>query len=43
MAKPLFYPIVVENGQSNRGFADPSGANESDWTKVFNEIDCLLD
>jgi hypothetical protein len=41
VAKPLLDSIVVENGQGDGGFPDPAGADESDWTKVF-ERDGLL-
>jgi len=43
VAKPLLNPIVVENSQGNGRLADPASTDESDWVKVLNEIDCLLD
>ena len=43
VAKPLLDSSVVENRQCDRSFPDPSNADESDWAKVFSEIDCLLD
>ena len=43
MAKPPLDPIVVENGQGNRSLADSTSTNESDWNKLFGEIDYLLD
>ena len=43
MSKPLLDSIVVKNGQGDGGLANPSGADESDWTKVFGEMDYLLD
>ena len=42
VAKPLLDSIVVEDGQGDRSFPDPAGADESDWTKVFSEMDDLL-
>ena len=43
LAKPLLDSIVVENGQGDGGLANPTGADESDWVKVFSEIDGLPD
>ena len=43
VAEPLLDPIVVENGKGYAGFPDPSGADESDWTEVFGELDDLFD
>ena len=43
MPEPLPDSVVVENGKCNRGFPDPTSANESNWAKVFNEINRLLD
>ena len=43
MPEPLLDSIMVEDCQGDRGFPDPTGADESDRTKVFGEIDCLLD
>ena len=31
VAKPFLDPIVVEDGQGNRGLANPARTNESDW------------
>ena len=42
-AKSFLDPIVVEDGQGNAGFPDPSSTDESDWTEVFGEMDDLLD
>ena len=43
MTKPLLDSIVVENCQGDRRLADSASTNESDWNKVLNEIDHLLD
>ena len=43
VAELLLDSIVVEDCQGNRGLPDTAGADESDWAKVFGEIDCLLD
>jgi hypothetical protein len=43
VAKPLLDPVVMENGQGDGGFADSSSTNESDWNKLFSEINYLLD
>ena len=43
MAKPQFDSIMVENRQRNGRLPNPPGANESDWMKVFNEMDYPLD
>ena len=43
VAEPLLNSIVVEDGQRDGGFSDPPGTDESDWMKVFNEMDYLLD
>ena len=43
VAIPLLDSIVVENFQGDRGLPNPARADESDWAKVFGEIDCLLD
>ena len=42
VAKPLLDPIVVENGQSDGCFPNPTSANESDWMEIFSEINHLL-
>jgi len=43
MSKPLFDPIVVENGQGDGRLANSSSTDGSDWNKVVNKIDYLLD
>jgi len=43
IAKPLFDPIVVKNGQGDRGLANSTGANESNWNRLLSEINYLLD
>jgi len=43
MTKLLLDPVVVEDGQGNRGLADSANTNQSDWSKLFGEIDYLLD
>ena len=43
VAKAYFDPIMVENGESNRCFPDPPGADESDGLEIFSEPDNLLD
>ena len=43
VAKTFLDPIVVENSEGNAGLPNPSGTDESDWTKVFSEMDDLLD
>ena len=35
IAKPLFDPVVMEDGESNGCFPDPPRANESDRFEVF--------
>ena len=42
MSEALLDSTVVENSQSDRGFPDSASADESDWTKVFSEVDNLL-
>ena len=42
VAKLFLGPIVVENSKGDTGFPDPSGTDESNWTKVFGELDDLL-
>jgi len=42
MTKPLLDPVVVEDGQSDRGFADSANTNQSDRGKLLGEIDYLL-
>ena len=43
VAESLLDSTVVEDGQSNRGLPNTAGADESNWVKVFCEINCLLD
>ena len=43
VAEPLLDSTVVERGQGDRGLPNTAGADESDWPKVFCEINCLLD
>ena len=39
VSKSFFDPVVVENSESNRRFADPSCTDESDGFQVFGESD----
>jgi len=43
VTEPLFDPVVMENGQGNRGLADSASTDEGDWGEVLSEIDYLLD
>jgi hypothetical protein len=43
IAKPGLDVIVVKDGESDRGFPDPSCANEGDGLQVFGETYELLD
>jgi hypothetical protein len=43
IAKSVLDPIVVEDGQSDGGFADSACTDESDWFEVFSETQDLLD
>jgi len=43
VTEPLLDPVVVENGQGDRGLADSASTNECYWGKVLGEIDYLLD
>ena len=43
VTKSLLDSIVVENSQGNAGLPNPSGTDESNWTKAFSEMDDLLD
>ena len=43
VAKSFRNPIVVENGKGDTGLPNPPRTDESDWTKVFSEMDNLLD
>ena len=42
MPEPLLDSIVVENRQRDRGLPNPTSADESNWAKVFSEMDYLL-
>ena len=41
LAKPLLDPIVVEDSQGDRSFAEPSCADESNRGGVFSEANDL--
>ena len=43
VTKPPLDSIVVQDRQGDRRFPDPPGTDESDWPKVFSEINRLLD
>ena len=43
VTKPPLDPIVVEDSQGDRGLANSSGANESNWNKFPSETDYFLD
>ena len=43
MTKPLLDPIVVKNGQGDRGLADSASTYESDWSQLLGQIHYLLD
>ena len=43
MAKPLLDSVMMENGQGDRGLADPASTGQGDWNKVLGEIDYLPD
>ena len=43
MTEPLLDPVVMENGQGDRGFADSTNTDERDWGEVLSEVDYLLD
>ena len=43
VSEPLFDAIVVEDGQSDRGFPNPPCTNESNWSEGFCEVNNLLD
>ena len=43
VTKPLLDPVVLENGQCDRGLANSTSTDESDWSKLLGEIDYLLD
>ena len=42
LAKLLLDPIVVEDGQSDRGLPDPPCADEGDWSEVSRETNDLV-
>ena len=42
MSKSFLDPIVAQNGKGDTGFPDPSSTDESNWTKVFGDLDNLL-
>jgi hypothetical protein len=42
IAKPLPDAIVMEDGQRDGCFTDPSGTDESDGLQVFSETEDLL-
>ena len=43
VTEPLLDPVVVENGQGDRGLADSASTDEGDWGEVLSEIDNRLD
>jgi len=43
MTKPLLDPVVVEDGQGNRGLTDSASTDESDRGELLGQIDYLLD
>ena len=43
VAKPLFDPVMMEDGQGDGCFSDSTGANESGGCEVFGQTDDLLD
>ena len=43
IAKSFLDPIVMESGQGDTGFPDPSSTDECDWMKVFGELYNPLD
>jgi len=43
VTKPLLDPVVLENGQCDRGLANSTSTDESDRSKLLGEIDYLLD
>ena len=42
VSKPFLDATVVEGGQSNSCFSDPPCADEGNWSKMFSEVDHLL-
>ena len=43
VSEPLFDAIVVEDGQSDRGFPNPPCTEESNWSEGFYEVNNSLD
>ena len=43
VAEPLFDPIVVKDGQSDRSLSDPARTNEGSGCEVFGQANNLLD
>ena len=43
VSESLLDTTVVEDGKRDRCLPDPSCADESEWSRVFCEIDDLLD
>jgi len=43
VAKPPPDPVVVEDGQGDRGLADSARTNEGDRGKILGEANYLLD
>ena len=43
VAKPSLDLTTVENSQGDRGLPNAAGADENDWTKLLDEINCPLD
>ena len=41
--KPLFDPIVVEDGQDDGRLSNSASANQGDWCEVLGETNDLLD
>ena len=43
LAEPFLDPVVMEDGQSDGGLADPASTEESDRTETFCQSDDLVD
>jgi len=43
VTEPLLDVIMVKDGQSNRGLANPAGTDEGDWSEVVGKTDDLVD
>ena len=43
VAEPLLDSIMVENGKGDGSLPNVPDADKSDRTKVFGQINCLLD